>query len=140
MEVLELSLCNELTPEKIENICMVLEGCKRLKRFSVYNFQGSYNTQEARVLLDDLVDCRELESVALVGFPYVPLGVMVSVEAEIARVDEYWKETRDEQPPFPETLPADWRHVPESIAWENISVSAKEFRTMAFAAISHLPR
>ncbi|KAF9120326.1 hypothetical protein BGW39_011495 [Mortierella sp. 14UC] len=141
LEVLELSLSHDVTLGNIENIRMVLEGCKRLKRFAVYNGYKLYNSpEETRILLEGLVDCRELESVVLVGFPHVGLMSMVNVEAEMAAIDNYRKKHRDEHPPFPETLPADWRYVPVSIARSNISVSTKEFRLMAFAAISHLPR
>ncbi|KAG0271666.1 hypothetical protein BGZ95_000488 [Linnemannia exigua] len=119
---------------KDDGLSYVVNACSPGNLVRVTLGRGLYKDQGMSDLFESLKDCRELESVALVGFPYVVIASLDNIDDEVAVVERYWRKNRDEQPPFAETMPTNWRYVPEPTARRVISMSTKEFRILCALA------
>ncbi|KAK3839818.1 MAG: hypothetical protein J3R72DRAFT_492353 [Linnemannia gamsii] len=142
LEVLELTINSVDTDTTFKNLRQVLEGCRRLKKFSLFSFVKLCKHQDALLFLDGLNECCELESLALVGFPYKVQG-NEDVRDGHDNDDESHRElvsSSNEAISITSGLPPHWRPVPRVVAGANVSPSTLDFRTLVFDGISHLPR
>ncbi|KAG0372591.1 hypothetical protein BGX24_012835 [Mortierella sp. AD032] len=86
LEVLELTINSVDTDTTFKNLRQVLEGCRRLKKFSLFSFVKLCKPQDALLFLDGLNECCELESLALVGFPYKVQGLSFLTASPVCHV------------------------------------------------------
>ncbi|KAF9117467.1 hypothetical protein BGW39_002159 [Mortierella sp. 14UC] len=139
LEVLELTLYHlEISAGVLENIGKVLAGCKRLTKFSLYNFRRSFQIKDTSIILDGLKDCLDLKSLTLVGFPFID-RTLFDIEEEQDRFDQFMRDTQNEVPVSKAVLPPGWRYCPKFVVGPNSTMSTSEFRDMTFQVVSHLP-
>ncbi|KAG0256250.1 hypothetical protein BGZ95_005546 [Linnemannia exigua] len=139
LEVLQLSLYHlEISEGDLENIGKVLAGCKRLKEFSLYNFRRWYQVEDTSILLDGLKCCLDLESLMLVGFPFIDRSLF-DIEEEEDRFIQYSNDTCGEKPASEAELPTNWRYSPRFVFGPNSTMSTEEFRNMTFEVVADLP-
>ncbi|KAF9130274.1 hypothetical protein BGX30_013580 [Mortierella sp. GBA39] len=147
LEVLELSLTWKQSLTVLENIRRVLEECHWLRKFTIYSNSTSYQVQDVSILLDGLKSCQYLETLILVGFPFVHRDLDEVIHGDFGEdvegvknmVEQYLKSGRGEAPPSAAVLPHGWRYVHRTIAGINMSASNDKFRKMAFDVIGTLP-
>ncbi|KAK3839828.1 MAG: hypothetical protein J3R72DRAFT_492366 [Linnemannia gamsii] len=139
LEVLELSLYHlEISEGVLENIGKVLAGCKRLKEFSMYNFRRKYQVEDTSTLLEELKCCLDLESLTLVGFPFID-RCLFDIEEEADRFIQYSSDTNGEKPASEAELPPGWHYSSRLVFGPNSTMSTKEFRNMTFEVVTDLP-
>ncbi|KAK3813854.1 MAG: hypothetical protein J3R72DRAFT_480545 [Linnemannia gamsii] len=104
LEVLELGVYHQTTTEALENIRNVVKRCKRLKRFSVYNYSRAYKAQDASILLAGVKECFELEHLVLAGFPFFDI-TSKNAQNEKVRTEQYLAEIKNEVRAYVAVLP-----------------------------------
>ncbi|KAG0272300.1 hypothetical protein BGZ95_011957 [Linnemannia exigua] len=137
LEVLELGVYLETTTEALENICQVVEGCRRLKRLSVYNYSRAYKAKDASILLAGMKGCFELEHLVLAGFPFID-RTSRNARSEKVRTEQFLNETKDEVHASVALLPPGWRYSARGVAGSSEASSIKMLRDMTFEAVCHL--
>ncbi|KAF9149444.1 hypothetical protein BG015_008755 [Linnemannia schmuckeri] len=71
LEILDVSLSDyHHIVQSFDNVSKVLARCTRLREFSMYNDSRLCKEQHASILLNGLKECRTLEWLTLVGFPF----------------------------------------------------------------------
>jgi hypothetical protein len=138
LEVLEIALYFQETLGVLENLSKVLEGCKRLKKFSMYNYRRSYEVQDVSILLEGAKKCHELEDLSLIGFPFIDTNEDFLPEVEYERMGQFLEDVKGEIPASRDVLPADWRYSEKVVVGLNESVSTEELRRLAFEAVEGL--
>lgn len=139
LEVLEIALQYHDTPGVLENICKVLQRCKRLKKFSMYNYHRSYEVQDVSILLEGLKECHELENLSLIGFPFIDRNEDFIPQVEYERTDQFFEDMKYEITVSEDVLPTGWKYCERAVFGLNQSVSTEKLRRLAFEAVEGLP-